>query len=237
MNKQIRKLLIMLLLVMGAMLICDNEVQAASKAKYSYQKVDKSRTYDNGRIKAKLYYKKAVLKGNSKVIKKINSAINKDCTKFLKSETAKMLFEYAQAAEDNDYYADDNNVEFFYYANSKVTYNGKGVISVKITTKWFAGGVGNIDVYGLTYSLKTGKRLRLTDVCNGSASQIKDRVVDKIWEDSDASYAYWDTIYNYKVKKMDFYLKPNNKAMVCFGPYEINSGGSYRQYKIKSKYK
>lgn len=212
------------------------EVQAASKAKYSYKKVDASKSYDSGRVKVTVYYKKPVLKGKSSAIKKINKAITKDCNDLVYSETAKNLYEYAQIDAEEDYMKDEK-LQYYYYANTKVTYNKNGIISIKVKTYWYAGGVSNTDVYGLNYSLKTGKKLYLTNVCSGSKSSIKKSVLKKIKKDPDAAYIYWDKLNSYNVKKMNFYIKPGKKAVVCFGPYEICYGGWYRTYTIKSKYK
>lgn len=210
---------------------------AASKAKVTYQKVDKSKTYKGTtNVKARIYYKKVVLKGSTKAVKKINNAITADCNKFLKSQSVQSLHEYAKEKAENGYYSSEK-VVFYNYATSSVTYNKNGIISIKIKTHWFAGGVSNTDVYGLTYSLKTGKRLYLTDVCKGSASSVKKTVLNKVKKDLDSSSMYWNTLNKYKVKKMDFYLKPGKKAVVCFGPNEINYGGWYSSFTIASKYK
>lgn len=212
------------------------DAEAASKAKYTYQKVDKSKSYDSGRVKAKVYYKKAVLKGKSSAVKKINKAITKDCNIFIKSQSAKYIKEYAKSCAESGYLKDEK-IEYCYYADSKVTYNKNGVISIKVKTYWYAGGVVNTDVYGLNYSLKTGNKLKLTNVCSGSKSSIKNAVLKKVKKDKEADMMDWDTLNAYNVKRMNFFLKPGKKAVVCFGPYEICYGGWYRTFTIKSKYK
>lgn len=231
-----------LILIAFAVALCGMakvDASAASKAKFSYEKVNKSKTYKGKMtMKANIYYKKAVLKGSSKAVKKINKAITKDCNQFLKSSAVKSLRSYAKETAASRTLAENYNVDTYdMYAKSKVTYNKNGIISIKVTTYWFAGGVVNTDVYGLTYSLKTGKKLYLTNVCKGSSSAIKKTVLNKIKKDSESSTMYWDTLNKYKVKKMDFYLKTGKKAVVCFGPYEINYGGWYRTFTIPSKYK
>lgn len=52
-------------------------ISAASSAKYSYVKVDKSKTYYFGekKLKANVYFKKPVLEGKSKQIKSINKSL------------------------------------------------------------------------------------------------------------------------------------------------------------------
>ena len=225
---------VLLVLVLGA--FGKSDVQAASKAKFNYKKIDKSKSFDSGRVKGVVYYKKVVLKGNSKAIKKINKAIKKDCNKFLNSASAKSLISYAKEAVNNDYYKNDK-IKYYYYAIPKVSYNKKGIISIRVKTFWFAGGVSNTSVYGLNYSLKTGKKLNLTNVCEGTPKQIKQTVLNKIGQDNEAASMDWALLNSYKVKKMAFFLKPEKKAVVCFQPYEISYGGWYRTFTIKSKYK
>lgn len=106
-----------------------------------------------------------------------------------------------------------------------------------MTTQWWAGGVSNTNVYGLTFRLKDGKKLNLTNVCKGSAASIKKTVLKKVKKDPDQSVFNWKVLNGYKAKKMNFYLKPNKKAVVTFGPYEIAFGGWSRAYTIPSKYK
>lgn len=231
-----KKLLLLMALVVALGGLTGMDSQGASKAKFSYKKVNESKTY-HGKMtmKANVYYKKVVLKGKSNAVKKINKAIAKDCNRFLKSSTAEKIKEYASESAQNPLNYDLDSYD--YYANSKVTYNKNGIISIRVTTFWFAGGVVNTDRYGLTYSLKTGKRLYLTNVCKGSSSTIKKTLCNKIKKDPDSDSMVWETINNYKVKKLNFYLKPGKKAVVCFGPYEINYGGWYRTFTIPSKYK
>ncbi|MCD8013742.1 MAG: DUF4163 domain-containing protein [Lachnospiraceae bacterium] len=206
-----------------------SNVHAASGVKYTTSKVDKSKTY--GSLKAKVYYKRVTLKGSTSAIKKINKSITSEVNTFLKSSTADTLYDYASAAGSSG-----SNDTYRYSATSKVTYNKNGIISIRVKTYWYAGGVSNTDIYGLTYDLKTGKKLNLVQVCKGNAATVKAKVVAKIQADSDSSSMDWTTINNYLPKKMKFYLNANGKAVVCFAPYEINTGGWARTYTINSKY-
>ena len=207
--------------------------QAASSAKYTTNKVNKSKSYGNGRIKATVYYQKVKLKGNSRAVKQINKAIQKDFNDFLKSKNVKSLYSYAKQRSQSS-----GSDEYYNYANQKVTYNRNGVISIKVSTNWYAGGIHNTYVYGLNYSLKTGRRLMLNDVCKGSSNKIKDSIIKAIKKEAGANTSdyQWNTINSYSTNKFRFYLT-KGKAKVCFEPYEIAFGGWSREYSIKSKYK
>lgn len=212
------------------------KTKAASKAKYSYKTVDISKTFDNGRVKANVYYKKPVLKGKTPAVKKINAAISRDCQRFLNSDSVDNLYGYTQSAVDNKSW-DNMKIDFYYYATSSVSYNRKGIISIKVSTYWNAGGVNNCEEYGLNYNLRTGKKLYLTDVCSGGSAKIKGSILNEIRKDREADTMKWELLNGYKLKKMQFYLEKNNRAVVTFKPYEINYGGWNRNFIIRSKYK
>lgn len=204
------------------------KADAASKARTTTKKVtDVNKKY--GKITVQSYYKKVVLKGNSKAVKKINKAIQKDCKEFLKGSD--LLVDYAKSDKAYCKYP----TTYLNEAVSKVTYNNKNVISIKVTTDWYAGGKYYTDEYGMTYSLKTGKKLTLNQVCSVSSSKIASTLKKKIKKED----ATLDTkkVTKNNVKNMEYYLMPNKKAVVCFGPYELGWGGWTRTYTINSKYK
>ncbi|MCC8046443.1 MAG: Ig-like domain-containing protein [Clostridiales bacterium] len=198
-------------------------------ASYSYSKTDKSKTYGN--VKANVYYQKVVLKGSSSAIKKINSSIESDMKSFLNSSNRDSLYEYAKTG--NEAGCKDS---YYYTATSTVTYNNNGIISIKVKTYWYAGGVSNTDVYGLTYDLSTGKKLSLVNVCSGGSAAIEEAVLAEA-EDSYIPSSGVATVEDYSAKNMSFYLKSNYKAVVCFAPYELDQGGAYISFEITSKYK
>ena len=227
-KKQWKKISLMSILCL--VLVCCVPVihaDAASKAKTTTKKVTAvNKKY--GKIKVESYYEKVVLKGNSKAVKKINKAIQKDCKTFLKNSDS--LVKYAKADKKTKKYADT----YLNTAGSRVSYNDKGIISIVMTVNWYAGGVGNVDAYGMTFDLKTGKKITLDKVCADKTSKVASTLKKQILkEDSGLDVK---NITKNKVKDMSFYLEPGKKAEVCFGPYELGWGGWVRIYTIKSKY-
>ncbi len=199
-------------------------------AQYTVTKVDKTKKYSSG-ITAKVYYKKVNLKGSSKAIKKVNRAYNSDCNKFLNSKTAKALYKYAKTG--STMYGPD---EYEYSAKSKVKYNKKNIVSTSVTTFWFAGGVANTMKYGLTYNVKTGKKLTLKNVCKYSTKQLKD-VINKKLKKKYGSGLFDDYKKYFKnVNKLPFYITNNKKCVIFFEPYSVRAGGSYSYITITSKY-
>lgn len=177
----------------------------------------------------KVYFRKAILTDNTAAAKKINAAIEKDCKKFLTSEEIDNV--YGASFEYPPQYGD----KYFYYVDSKVTYNNNYVISIKYTEKSYAGGAANTTVYGRTYSLKTGDRLYLGNVTNLSLGKIKKQLNSKVKKSYGNMAA--KRIKKIKSKKsLNFYLVPGKKAYITFKPYELQQGGSSVVFKIKSKY-
>lgn len=225
--------LVFVLAVINCAIVPDMQIQATQKVNVTYKKADASKTCKGkSTIKVKHYYKRAVLEGDSDAVKKINSYLKKKSDAFMKKESGAIAYAQEDVAEGRN-----DKGTYWDYVTSKVTYSDNRVISIRVTEKWCAGGVGNETIYGYTFSLKSGKRLHLTDVCKGSANQIKEKLVAKIKKGADAADIDFKVVNDYKTSKYQFYLKPDQKAVVCFAPYEIGYGGSSRCYTIQSKYK
>ena len=221
-------LVLCLILPIVSTTLTANAKAKTSQVKFSYSTKSSSKTYKSG-IKAKTYYKRAVLKGNSKGVKKINKYLKKQSTDFLKSKSVKDLH---SCAKNGVPYSE--NEEYLCYTTSKVTYNSKNIISIRLTYNWYAGGVFNSDRYGYTFNVKTGKKLIFTNVSKYSSKKAINTLYNKIIkEDPNAELKKKDL----KASKLNFYLKPSYKAVVCFGPYEVGAGGWFRSYTLKSKYK
>lgn len=211
-------------------------MQAEAAVKYTISKTDRSKTYVGASTcKANVYFERVILKGKSSAVKKINKQIKKECTKFLKSDQVKDLLEYAK--QRSQYTDELKSID--YYAKSKVTYNKKNIISIQIETFWWSGGVSNTNRYGMTFNLKNGKLLKLTDVCKGSSASIKKQIIKKLKKDQDVvnSFDGLSKVQKYKTEGFKFYLNKKGKAVVCFEPYEIAYGGWFREFAINSKYK
>lgn len=213
--------------------------EPASKAAFKYKKVDVldsdyefDYSYDDPAELPEVYFKKVILTDNTNAAKKINKAIESQCKRFYRNESLDSFYEYFF----DDYTSDRGDyANYVNYVNAKVTYNDNYVISIKYTEKWYAGGVSNTNIYGRTYSLKTGERLYFNDVTNLSLSKIKKQLSSKVKK------SYGKTGVN-KIKKikskksMNFYLVPGKKAYITFKPYQLGYGGNSAVYKIKSKY-
>ena len=221
MKKILCTIILFNLLVLSA--CSSSKVENTTSAKYTKQTIDQSVKYGNA--KGEVYYQRIQLKGESESFQKINKDIQKDCDKFLNSRLAKDIKEFTKN------YPKEKNT-YHWRAKSSVTYNQKSIISIMVQTEWWEGGVSNTDRYGLNYSLKTGKKLRVDEVCDKPImkvlyNSIKNRV-KKQQEDEGAL----KEIKKKKVEKLNYYINNDGYVIVTFGPYEIGAGGWYREYKV-----
>ena len=209
-------------------------MRTEAATKYKIVREDRSKTYKKkGKCKAAVHFDRIVLKGNTAAIKKINKQIKEESIRFLEGAQESGIYENAKYVAK----CGAENEVFYYTATSEVMYDKKNVISIVISTDWYAGGVGNTESYGLTFSLKSGKLLKLTNVCKGNESSIKKRIIKKAKKYS-AKIEPLDisVIRKYKVDEFRFYLNKKGKVVICFEPYEVASGGWGRELVINSKY-
>ncbi|MBE5924167.1 MAG: DUF4163 domain-containing protein [Lachnospiraceae bacterium] len=226
MNKKI--FIAILLVICGVMFGVRVDADAAnkttkSKAVYTIKKNKK--LLKGKKLKLEYRYDVPKLKGNSAVVKKINKSLSKE---YNKEKNNTIIDRYKDSV--NTYRYKESWIDS---KKCKCTYNENGYLSFKYHTKWFAGGVCNEQYYGKNYNLKTGKKLKLTDVMTGDSYEIKRRIADAAVENGYSLIE--DDIMGMNISKFDFYLK-NGSVTVCFPPYfsvlgnghvEVTVGGDY----------
>ena len=154
-NKLITK--ITTIMMCAIMLVLSTANVQAAGLDYTYETIDKSDvvTGSASTITVNWKYKKAVINGDSEAANKINAYIGDKCDAFFEFPSG--CFEMAEYdVEDRSW--DDTYEDT---VTQQVLYNGK-IISIKQTTNWYAGGVGNTDIEGLNFNASTGKRIHFT---------------------------------------------------------------------------
>ena len=141
----------------------------------SYLTIDYSESCKTGKIKGKYTYTMPALQGTSKVVKKINKALKAGYTESQKDK--EKLWNYVKDNSKDD--AMNRDVVYELTSTCKVRYNQKGYISFSYDHYWFAGGVSNIWTDGMTFDLKTGKKLSVSDVVSGSNTKIRKKILAK----------------------------------------------------------
>lgn len=231
-----------IVLLIAAVLIAtcgfgEQAVQASSKttktkAVYTIKKYNKKYSKPGGRVSAQYIYQLPQLKGESKVVKKINTSLKKGYTASLKDKEA--VFDHAKEANNSSYYT--YKEQYISTTKCKVTYNKKGYVSFCFLHEWYAGGVHNSWTDGMTYNLKTGKKLNVADVISGNSKTVKKKIIKKYFSEikPEDEYARKE-LDNTKISKFQFYLKKGN-VIVCFGPYQPGGGNGQSFITLKGNY-
>ena len=201
--------------------------------KYKITKVDKSKKFSNDITYIK-YYKKVVLKGSSKSIKKINKVLNADCNKYMNKKTVDQ--EYKSIGSLNK--LPSGMVSTLKATHTaKMKYNKNKIISISVSSYDSMGGVPNTTLYGFTYNVKSGKKLTLKNVTNYSKKKLRNEIIKKLQKKYGNSLFDDYKKYVKNVYKLPCYIKSGNKCVITFKPYTVTSGGTYSSVTIKSKYK
>ena len=208
---------LIVILSMLMMTLSMNNVNALS---YKYKKIDYTYHY-RGRTFTK-YYRKVLVKGHSKRIKKIRAYLKKidkrDQTKVNKSMSN------AEFRQDSYDWWDKSNV--------RVTKNTKSIFSICRTNDSHFGGVANRDYYGYTFN-KKGKLLKLFDVTKGKKACVLVSIKNALLKEE----INGSSIRNYisHPNKIQFYVN-GHKVYVCISSYEVNQGTRPIKFALKSKY-
>ena len=228
-KKQISIYLVLLMLTVSILPVSAQGITTRSKAVVSFQTKKDSYYNRSSDVLANFSYQMPQLKGSSVVVKEINASIKKDYKTALKNK--KRCFDYAKDAT-----SEYRGGEFYTKTSCKVSYNYGGYVSFKFHSKWMAGGVGNIWTYGLTYDLKTGKKLNVSDVISGNNQSVKQKIIKGYCSQiTDNEYARSE-IRDTKISKFQFYLK-DGKVKVCFGPYQPGGGNGESQISLTGNYR
>lgn len=233
-KKSIFKSVLTVCLILGLGFITQKigvvSVEAASKVSYTVTNKEETRTYRN--MSAQYLYQLPQLKGNSAAIKKINKSLQADYKKTFASKAS--LFEYFEG----DKYSDSRQQygdKYYSRVKCRIAFNRNGYVSFKYSAEWYAGGVSNVWDYGLTYRLKDGKKMGIQDVLAGSRSSAKQRIASAYA--SKISYRGYEAIIKMKYSEFNFYIKPNQKVVICFGPYQPMGGNGKSAITMKGKIK
>ena len=207
----------------------DQIVVHAAEA-YTYKTTKNNQTFkgEGCTITLKKYYKRVVLSGSSSAVKSINKQIKKYSDEFMAEPSGAV--EYAE--DDCKYRTYDETYND--YVTQKVSYLSNDIISIVTTYNWYAGGVSNVNTYGYTFDLKTGKEItKLTSVTkSASLSKIKSTLTKRI----EAKQYSASDLKDMKATDFHFYINSKGKVIVCFGPYELGYGGWTKKYTLAGKY-
>ncbi len=186
---------------------------------YKIEKDDVSFYNKDRNLTLTQYFEKIIITDKGKNFDNINSEIQKESDKFI-----------VQAKENEAFIADEGYASDMHYTNThsaKVFLNNDGILSIKMVTQWYMGGVHNSDEYGLNFDLNTGKKLSIENILNmsrGDAEKyIKDESKKQIQE------GFFDdapkTIDSYNLNDFAFYLD-DDYIYLCYPTYSLAPGAA-----------
>ncbi len=206
----------------------------AAYKKYTYKIVTKQKpiVVNGTETGADFHYQLVKVDGNTDVIKKINNKLKAGYTNYVKSVFAQ--FKYCV---ENDVKNGRDDCDSYYATiDSKITCNKGKYFSIAMTDSWYAGGVSNHSDSGITFSKKTGKALKLSNVLSGTRTKITARIVNALAKKYKLNASRKTEIKNilkkYKLSDYKFYIT-NKTVVVCFSAYEILSGGTGQTVTLK----
>ncbi|MBQ4561212.1 MAG: S-layer homology domain-containing protein [Clostridia bacterium] len=193
----------------------------ANSVTYKITRVDHSYKNSKGQIGIIHWYEKVTLDGSDNSIKAINADLNTKMNSFFSSNSdIKEEVEYANP-----------NYPYTYTWSSSVVYNNKGYISIKGKSDWWMGGVSNVDIFGVTYNLNTGKVATLTELTGKDPYTLEYELASSAWRylKNNRYGDYWSDAYsilqNYTLAEYNFYIQ-NGQIVLCFPTYELGPGAS-----------
>lgn len=191
---------------------------------YNHQLVDESYYDEEGLLRIEYTYDRIVLRDNAPSLVAINKAIEQDANRFLEQLTIEQKEELVQSPWIGDGY-------FWYTAESEVTNNSDGILSIMVSTNWCMGGVNTLDYYGLNYNLNTGEPLDLTKLFKMDEDQLVSRLQDIAWsylcsnrKDALDEFAH-ETLYGYGLSDLNFYFQ-DGQLVLTFPTYSLGYGAS-----------
>lgn len=198
-----------------------SQVQAA-KVKYKIVKHKQTKYYPHSKIN--YTYQQPVLQGKSAAVKKINkslaSAYKKDLKNYKKSG-------YKMAKSVSDWYDTDIDLYDYDLAHQMGEFTLTHVYTSK---KYFSVGYHKTDAAyqaghewaeAATYSLKTGKKVKLTNLIKGNKRTVQKKIYKAQSKDNKSLLKYKSLDLN----KLEFIVKGNkvyityHSAMYSYGGY------------------
>ena len=205
--------------------------EANTKVSASTKKINKTRKYAYGEITN--YVKYVKLSGSSKTIKKINKTLKNEAKQYLWSESHMDQLEDlygSQFERQSDYppVVSQTTVE-------KVGFNKGNVISVSLTTEAVENTMSGNSAYGLNYNLKTGKKLKLSDVLpekydpttKAGYKRLRKYIYTKVKKDMSENAAEWFSAWCTQkyLKDTAFYITKSGRIVLCFNNMVFGGNG------------
>lgn len=193
--------------------------EAIDSVSYKIEKEDVSFSNKEQNLYLGQYFEKVVILDEGESFQNINKLISQEAESFIK-----------EAKENEAFVLDEKYASDMRYTNhhsAHIAKNSDGILSIKMTTEWFMGGVANMDTYGLNYDLNTGEALKLNEYLKMSKtkteeilkSETKKHIKDGYYENAE------EIIDNYKLEDFSYYIS-DGKLYLCYPTYTLAPGAA-----------
>lgn len=199
------------------------EVVSPESAQASLERVDASVKNEEGQVILQWYYDKLVLEPDTPAFEEINRQAQELCAA------------YFENTDPGDTPLDTVDPEYPYMnlTAGEITYNQNGVISVRMDSSFYMGGVFNQDHYGVNFNLETGEKLQLTEVFTLEKDELLSYLQEQTFQYIDQNHdAPWWTggdtdakkvVGQYTLEEFAFYLE-GDTVYLCYPTYTLGPG-------------
>lgn len=174
-------------------------------------------TLDSRGYDIEIWYEAPVFVEDTEGYSKINAEYEARLDAFLNDESGE-LADLWEIVEGNPPVSES----YRYTVSAEVKAQAARYVSVKQEFSMYLGGMDGVECYYDNYRTDTGERLLLTDLLEGTESQIKEMVVDALVQADPYTEetGTLDEIRNRDTGEFDFYISDGH-IYVCFTPYEL----------------
>lgn len=176
-----------------------------------------------------MYFDIPVFEGDSEAARKINAELAAVRQTYIDTEAAGVL-ESVRDSMDDEYGPTEERPYYNEHAANVPTCD-ESLVSVTIGYNWFMGGVADYGVDTYNYNAKTGERLYLNDLTDGTEEEIKEAIVAALLEqypgveEAGVMDTPMDAIRGKDLREFHFYVE-DGAIHVAFNKYEITYGAA-----------
>ena len=190
---------------------------------------DRSYINAEGKKQMTYYFDYPVLHSEEEAHKRINEAVYRKVEAFMTEMTQEQIETPVMSVFNTP-------TDCIYTMESRVCHNGEGVLSLMYTSNYYMGGNHSIkDRHAVTYSLRTGEEINLTQLTNMDESallnELKMRAYTGLEEEAgpmliaDAK----EVLARYTLADFEFLIE-ESEIILLFDTYEFTAGAAGPQY-------
>lgn len=194
---------------------------SADWANYEIVRMDHSVKREDGETLVLFYSDKVVLE-EGEAYEGINRILSEAAIEFITDTDIGAMAEQAEQMMVGTGYPFLNSM------TAEVTHNAGGVFGIMLTRDWYAGGVGNTDYFGMTFSLREDRAVTLAELF---PDVTEERLKDIVWAALEAEYGeamfegVWEDLQAYKLEEFPFYIR-DGELVLTFPTYTFGPGAA-----------